>query len=1083
MKRSDYFRMEIKMMNKYLSPVKRALLEKWLEGQSNDHSMGIPRCPSGIPVPISFPQRRQLFLELLNRGTAVNNLSVLLELNGKPDIAALEKSANKIIARHDTLRTYFSFDKGLLVPEVLPEAGITLPIKDLQKIQTAEQLTIARQHAEKEVLKPFDLSQAPLIRLRLYVLNEEKYLLLVIAHHTISDGWSLGVFLKELMLFYEEIINGKIKSHPELSIQYSDYAYRQAGEKPGLDLRSSMAYWKKQLGGELPVLELPIDQLRNTKQTYSGGTHRFIISLELTEALEKLSRESDATLFMTLLTAYYILLYRYSGQDDIIVGSPVANRNHPDIENMIGVFINPVALRVNLSGNPGFHELLKRVRNLCLDAYAHQNLPFEKLVEELNPQRDLSRTPIFQVVFNMQNSPMPKLGIPGLDISFLEIDRGVSQFDLTLMLTRSEGQWHATVEYGDDLFKAATVARMFRSFQLLLEDIIAKPDQPISDLQIISKEELNQIIYGLNQTEFDFPKDKCLHQLFEAQAEKTPDAIAIIHDHDSITYSVLNRRANILARHLNTLGVGPGIRVGILMERSLEIIEALIGIHKAGGIYVPIHRSFPTERVQFILNDADVKVLITNINYASSDNQNIHIVNLNDVNLSASEYSNPNPGITSGDLAYIIYTSGSTGQPKGVMVSHSSLMNFLCSMRQRPGIKEDDVLMAVTPFTFDIAALELFLPLIAGATVVIASKEMLSDPVLIGQAIRRYQVTMLQATPATWQLLIDTGWKAESGLKALCGGEALTRKLADQLLDRTAHLWNMYGPTETTVWSSVNQIQKGDNPVTIGQPVGNTQLYILDKNLQLVPIGVIGELHIGGEGVSPGYLNREHLTTEKFIPDCFSSKPGARLYKTGDNARYLPDYSIELLGRNDDQVKINGYRIELGEITAALLLHPAVKDAVSIIRTETNGDKRIAAYYVPKHDKIPGENELQNFIREKLPSYMMPAAFICLESLPLTPNGKIDRKSLPSPEDIRQQTGYIAPRNRIEKILAGIWQDVLDVAEVGINDNFFDLGGASIQSLEVVAKANISGLRVSVENIFEHQTIAELAAHIKNVSQ
>ena len=1065
-------------MKKDLSPAKRALLKKWLQGKSTIQSTGIPKCPSGIHAPVSFPQRRQLFLELLNRGTAVNNLSVLLELKGKLNVPVLEESANKIIARHDTLRTFFSFDKGLLVPEVMLRTKVTLSIKALQNINHAEQLATARQLAEKEVLAPFDLTKAPLIRLRLYVLSEEKHLLLVIAHHTISDGWSLGVFLKELMLFYQEIISEKIKSVPELSIQYSDYSYWQSGEKLDMDLQSSMAYWKKQLGGELPVLELPIDHLRSTKQTYTGGTHRFIISRELGEALEKLSRESDATLFMTLLTAYYILLSRFSGQDEIIVGSPIANRNYPDLENMIGVFINPIALRANLSGNPGFRELLKRVRTVCLDAYANQDLPFEKLVEELNPQRDLSSTPVFQVVFNMQNSPIPKLGIRGLDISFLEIDRGVSQFDLTLMLTKYEGEWHAAVEYGDDLFNAATVERMFRSYQMLLEDIIAQPDEPVSRLQIISTEEQQHLTNQLIQPESDFPKEKCLYQLFEAQVEKTPDAIAVIHNDESITYSDLNRRTNSLARHLATLGVGMGVRVGILMERSLEITETLLAVLKAGGTYVPIHTFFPAERIQFILNDADVKFLITNTNEELPTVQNVCILNLNETRVATNDCSDPKPSITPEALAYIMYTSGSTGQPKGVMVTHTSLVNFLWSMRQNPGIKYDDVLMAVTPISFDIAALELFLPLITGATVVVASKEMLSNPVLLSEAIRHNNITMMQATPATWQLLIDTGWQGEPGLKALCGGEALTRKLADQLLNRADQLWNMYGPTETTVWSSVNQIHKGDDPITIGQPVGNTQLYILDQNLQPVPVGVIGELHIGGEGVAQGYLNSEHLTTEKFIPDCFSTKPGARFYKTGDIARYLPDYSIEILGRNDYQVKIHGHRIELGEIEDVLMQHPSVLEAIAIIRTEANGDKRIAAYYVPRQEKSPFENELYDFIRKKLPSYMMPSAFICLERLPLTPNGKIDRKSLPVRENISQLTGYVAPRNRIEQILASIWQDVLDVAQVGVNDNFFELGGASVQSLEVVAKANISGLRVSVENIFEHQTIAELAAQI-----
>lgn len=1071
------------MMKKNLSPVKQALFEKWLQGQSNGDSTAIPRRPSGSPVPISFPQRRQLFLELLNRGTAVNNLSVFLELNGKLNVVALEESTNKIIARHDTLRTCFSFDNGLLRPEVLPAVRVSLPVEDLQKFSVDEQVSIARQYAEKEVLKPFDLARAPLIRVRLYVLGDEKYLLLVIAHHTISDGWSLGVFLSELMLFYEEISSGEIKSLPELSIQYGDYANWQAGEKLQKDLQSSIAYWKKQLGGELPILELPIDHPRGTKQTYSGGTQRFIISRDIIEALEKLSREADATLFMSLLTAYYILLHRYSGQDEIIVGCPIANRTHPDLENMIGVFINPLALRVNLSGNPGFREMLKRVRNVCLDAYAHQDLPFEKLIEELNPQRDLSRTPIFQVVFNMQNSPMPKLGTQGLEINFLELDRGVSQFDLTLMITKSEGQYHATVEYGDDLFKAATIRRMFRSYQLLLDDIIVNADRPASQLQIISEEEHHHLINKLNQSQVDFPKEKCVHQLFELQVEKTPDAVAVIHGNTAITYSDLNRRANKLALHLKSVGVGPGICVGILMERSLEIVEALLGVLKAGGIYVPIHTSFPKERVQFILNDANVKVLVTNADHESSDDRNMAVVNLDEAKLTMSDCPNSNSEITPGNIAYIMYTSGSTGQPRGVKVRHSSLVNFLSSVRQRPGIKEDDILLSVTPISFDIAALELFLPLIAGATVVIASKEMLSDPIMIGHAINHYKVNMMQATPATWQLLIETGWKGEPGLKALCGGEALTRKLANQLLDRVYSLWNMYGPTETTIWSSVNQIYKDDDPITIGLPIGNTQLYILDRDLQPVPVGVIGELHIGGEGLAQGYVNFEHLTKEKFIPDRFSRKPGARLYKTGDRARYLSNYSIEILGRNDDQVKINGYRIELGEIATVLQGHPSVQEAIAIILTEKNEDKRLVAYYVPKPHIFPREDELRDFIRKKLPSYMMPAVLVCIEHFPLTPNGKIDRKSLPIAGAIREQKDYTAPRNTIEQILTTIWQDVLNVEQVGINDNFFDLGGASIQSLEAVAKANISGLPVSVEDIFEHQTIAKLANHVKDISQ
>ena len=503
--KSDFRRVtNLKKMN--LSAAKRALLEKWLQGQLNDDTTSIPRRPLNSPIPLSFPQQRQLFLELLERGTAVNNLSTFLELNGKLDLAALEQSANQIIARHDVLRTCFSFGQGLPTPEVLADFMITIPIVDLQKFDDIEQVSEARRLAEKEVLLPFDLTQAPLLRLKLYLLSNEKYLLLVIVHHTIADGWSLGVFLHELIMFYQKLTIGKFLQLPELPIQYADFAHWQTDDIRGEALQSSMLYWKKQLGGELPVLELPTDQQRGARQTFSGGTHRFVLSTALTEALEKLSRKEDATLFMTLLTAFNILLHRYSGQDEILVGTPIANRNLPELENLIGVFINTVVQRISLSGDPGFRELLKRVRDVSLEAYAHQDLPFEKLVEELKPKRDLSRTPLFQVVFNLQNSPMPKLEIPGLEIDPLEIDRGVSQFDLTLMMSKSEGQCRGTVEYNRDLFKPATVTRMFQSFQMLLEDAIAQPDCPISRLQLVSKDELHHLVYELNQTQLDFPR-------------------------------------------------------------------------------------------------------------------------------------------------------------------------------------------------------------------------------------------------------------------------------------------------------------------------------------------------------------------------------------------------------------------------------------------------------------------------------------------------------------------------------------------------------------------------------------------------
>jgi amino acid adenylation domain-containing protein len=1063
-----------------LSQAKRTLLEKWLQAeQSADLVPGISR-PLNSAIKISYPQQGRLFLELLDPGTAVNNLSVFLQLKGNLDFASLEKSANQILARHEILRTQFSFAMGTPVLEISNDLRITFPIIDLKQFDEKNQETEARRLAEKEVLQPFDLSQAPLIRIKLYQLSKDKYLLLLIAHHTIADGWSLGVFLNELMMFYEANITSRPAQAPELPFQYFDFAYWQTSEKSQQLLQSAKSYWKKQLGGELPTLELPTDQTRAGKQTFAGGIHRFTIGQDLTKALEELSQQEDSTLFMTLLTAFYLLLHRYSGQDDILVGIPTANRHLPGLENLIGVFINTLVIRVGIHGDPSFRELLRLVRKTSLDGYANQDLPYERLVEELKLRRDLNRPPLFQVVFNLQNSPMPKLEIPGLETAFLEIDRAVSQFDLTLMLSKNEEECRAMVEYNIDLFKPATITRMFRVFHMFLQYAISQPDSPISKLQLVKHEELQHIVFRLNQTTFNFPREKCIHQLIEEQVQQTPNAIAIIHDYTQITYSELDHRANGLANYLQEIGVGPEVRVGILMKKSLRVVEALIAVLKAGGAYVPIHISSPPERIQFILKDANAQVLLTNMDLEPLNDFEGLVVNLNDEDLLLeSKPSYSKCLVKSESLAYIIYTSGSTGEPKGVMVNHSSLVNFLWSMRDSPGMNKDTITLALASVSFDPSTLELFLPLMVGARVVIASEEMTTNPLLLEEAINLHDVNVLQATPATWQLLLDTGWAGKAGLKALCGGDVLTRKMADQLLERVGSLWNVYGPTETCVWSTVCQIKNDDKPITIGRPIGNAQIYILDRYLQIAPIGVIGELHIAGEGLARGYLNNPQLTLQKFIPNIFNSEPGSRLYKTGDLARYLPDYSIEILGRMDDQVKVQGNRIELGEIMAVLMQHPLVNDGVVIAQTEVSGDKRLVAYFVPKNDTIPDTAALREFLGKKLPEYMIPSFFVSMDSLPLTPNGKIDRKSLQLPVDIACLSGYVAPRSEEEQVMARIWQNVLYVERVGIHDNFFDLGGASIQSIQIVAKANMYGYQISVENIFEYQTIAGLAAFIK----
>ncbi len=1068
------------MTDKNLTPAKLALLQKWLQGRQSDHySTGIPLRPPGSPLRISLSQQRLLFMDLLDRGAAVNNLSVLLRLRGRLDVEALHQSAHQIMERHEVLRMYFAFGSGMPTPGLLDDLTISIPLIKVQGLDENEREQQAVRQAQQEVLQPFDLSAAPLLRLRLYPIGEDHHLLLLTAHHTIADGWSLGVLLRELMMFYQAHTSGVLVEAPPLPVQYSDYAYWQTDEKRLATLKPSLDYWKSQLEGELPILELPADRARGVRQSTAGGTHRFVVSKDKTQALEIMARREDATMYMILLTAFYLLLHRYSGQEDILVGTPVANRNQYELEHLIGVFINALALRVNLSGNPGFRELLMQVRRVSLDGYAHQDFPFEKLVEELKPQRHLNRHPLFQVIFNLQNSPLPRLDIAGLETTFLDIDRGGSLVDLTLMFTRKEDEYHATVEYSSDLFQAPTIARMFRSYLQILEHAVSHPDDSIATYKILTDDDLHRLVHRLNQTSFDFPRDKCLHQLIEEQTERSPDSVAVVDAETCLTYRELNLKANALARRLQDLGIGPERRVGLLMKRSVEMVAAFLAIFKAGGAYVPIHTSFPVERIQIILKDADVEVLITDLDLNPSEWTATPILRPQDDVIEAE----PMPVlVTPNQLAYIIYTSGSTGTPKGVMINQLSLVNFLCSMLSRPGMQAGDVLMAVTSVSFDISTLELFLPLMTGATVVVADEETTANPTRLAEALHAHQVNIMQATPATWQLLLDAGWAGRPGLKALCGGDALTRTLANRLLDRVGSLWNMYGPTETTVWSSALQIQAGDAPISIGQPIGNTSLYILDRYQVPVPPGVVGELHIGGMGLARGYLHQPELTREKFIPDTISAQPGGKLYKTGDLARFGADDAIEILGRTDDQLKLNGHRIELGEIRAVLIQHPAVRDALVIPRTEMNGNKRLIAYFVCGNAAPPDAAEMRDFFKKKLPAYMTPAFFICLESLPLTPNGKINRKALPLPAELGGLSGYVAPRNKEEHILAEIWQDALQVEQVGIHDNFFDLGGASIQSIQVVVKANMYGYRIGAEHIFEYQTIAELATFIQGES-
>jgi len=775
------------------------------------------------------------------------------------------------------------------------------------------------------------------------------------------------------------------------------------------------------------------------------------------------------------------LLYRYTAQDDIIVGSPIAGRIRVDTEGLIGFFINNLVLRTDLSGNPTFRELLGRVREVALGAYTHQDIPFEKLVEELRPKRDLSRNPLFQVMFALQNTPRFDLKLPGLTLSPFEVDNGTARFDLTLFLAETDGGLTGAVRYSTDLFDAATITRMLGHFSTLLEGVVANPDQRLSDLPLLTNVERQQLVVKWNDTFTDCPMDSCIHQLFEMQVEQTPDAVAAVFEDQELTYQELNHWANQLAHHLQALGVGPETLVGIHVERSLEMVVGLLGILKAGGAYVPLDPAYPKERLAFMLEDAQVPVLLTQERLLPQlPRCEAQVVCLDAGWDAITREREENPGIrVNGDhLAYVIYTSGSTGRPKGVQILHRSLVNCLNSTSQKVGLTDQDTLLAVTTLSFDIAGLEIFLPLVVGARVIVVSREVASDGTQLLKKLTDSGATAMQATPATWRLLLRAGWLGSNRFKVLCGGDTLSQELAGELLNRGCSVWNLYGPTETTIWSATYLVERKEGAIPIGKPIGNTQIYLLDCNLQPVPVGVPGEIYIGGYGLARGYLNQPALTAEKFIPNLFNGERGGRLYKTGDLARYLPDGAIEFLGRTDYQVKISGYRIELEEIEVVIAQHSTVRETVVTVLEDEPGDKRLVAYVVCNQGQIPGTDELHRFVKEKLPTYMVPSAFVILDALPQTPNGKVDRRALPAPDWTRPEleSAFVAPVSPIEKVLAGIWAEVLGLERVGIHDNFFDLGGHSLLGTRVISRVlNTLGVEVPLRSLFEVPTVADMA--------
>ncbi len=1062
-----------------------AFLKEMEARRPEPQSDKIQPAPRNGDMPLSYSQLRLLFLDQLEPGSTAYTIPSVLKFEGTLDRPALEKSINEIIRRHESVRTTFRMGPGGQPVQVIhPYEWAELPVIDLSGLPEGERESAGRKTIERLCSEPFNLEQDALIRASLIRLSETDHWLIVNMHHIISDGWSTGVFFAELSALYPAFLSEKPSPLAELPVQYADFVAWQRQPATVQAMRAQLEYWRKKLQGRLPVLELPGDFPRPKQQTMHGALYKLALPKELTQKIKQTAGKQAVTLFVLLEAAFDVLLQRYTGLEDIIVGTANANRNRQELERMIGFFMNTLALRFDLSGDPRFTDLLRHVRQVALEAFANQLPPFEHIVEVLHPERDTSHSPVFQVMFILQNTPLPVATFSNLEASALIFDNRTAKFDLTLNIwEHPEEGLTLIIEYNTDLFKPETVARMAGSYQALLESVCADPTQRISRLMMLTEAERETILVEWNQTQAEYPRDLCLPDLFEAQAARTPEKIAVSDESEQITYAELDSRANRLARYLRELGVGPEILVGVGLPRSIDLIVTLLAIQKAGAAYLPLDPHFPLDRLVYMLNNSRAAVLVTtsesSAQFSSTKAKLVCLDAVMDA-VAALDASPLRLGLRPGNLAYVLYTSGSTGRPKGVQVLQGNLVNFLIAMQREPGLSAGDTLLSVTTLSFDISGLELYLPLISGARLVLVSSETAADGQKLRQGLETSGATVMQATPATWRLLIAANWRGNSAFKILCGGEALSAGLAASLLERCGELWNMYGPTETTIWSTCERIRSADQVITIGRPIANTRVYILDKQGQPAPIGVPGELYIGGEGVARGYLNLPELTAEKFAPDPFNGASEARMYRTGDLARFLPDGRIDFMGRIDNQVKLRGFRIELGEIDAVLAQHVAIRQAVVVVREDTPGDKRLVAY-LTVHSLAPSVSELRVHLHEKLPEYMIPSLFVFLEELPLTPNGKIDRRALPVPEASRPDliTSYVAPQTETERAIAQIWQEALKVERVGIDDNFFELGGHSLLVVQIHQQIGEQfPADLTIAQMFQYPTVRTLAQYL-----
>ncbi|HEX7314138.1 MAG TPA: amino acid adenylation domain-containing protein [Pyrinomonadaceae bacterium] len=1071
-----------------LSPEKRKLLERLMKQErvAVARAVIMPRRDDDGPPPLSFAQQRLWFLQQLEPESPAYNLPSALRLTDALDTDALERSLGEIVRRHESLRTTFDIVGGQPRQFIADARPVRLNVTDLSGLPADEREAASQRLVEEEIRRPFDLARGPLFRASLFRLGEREHTLLLVMHHIVSDGWSMGVLVRELSTLYAAFRQGTEPELTELPVQYADYAMWQREYLSGEVLEEQLRYWREQLGGGLPALELPADRPRPAVRSYRGAEMPIGVDARLTEGLRALGRENGATLFMVLLAAFDVLLYRYTGRTDVVVGTPVAGRNRREVENLIGFFVNTLALRTKLDGPVSFRELLRRVRETTVGAFAHQELPFERVVDELRPERDTSHAPLFQVMFALQNASDDELELTGVGVEELEAETGAAKLDLRLSALEFDGL-SISIRYSTDLFDAPRIRLMLEHYRVLLEGVVAAPDASISSLPLLTEGERRQLLVEWNDTARAYPSEKCLHQLCEEQAARTPEAVAVIFEREELTYAELNARANRLARRLRALGVGADTRVGVMLERSTELVVTLLAVLKAGGAYVPLDSSYPRERLSFMLEDAACPVLLTQRRLLDGlqagrgqvlcVDDPAAFVGFDDEDLA--------PLTTPDNLAYVIYTSGSTGRPKGAMNTHRAIVNRLLWMQEAYQLTTDDRVMQKTPFSFDVSVWEFFWPLLTGAALVVARPEGHRDSTYLADLVLERQVTTLHFVPSMLQVFLEEPRVplCKSLRRVISSGEALPYALQQRFFARSgAELHNLYGPTEAavdvTAWHCRRDAE--GTAVPIGRPIANIRTYVLDEHLNPVPVGVAGELHLGGVGLARGYLNRPGLTAEKFIPDPFSPEPGARLYKTGDLARHLPGGELEYLGRIDQQVKLRGFRVEPGEIESVINEHPSVRECV-VVLSEEGGDRRLVAYVVGGAGSRPEAGELRAHLCARLPEYMVPADFVMLDALPLSPNGKVERVALPAPGAARADARheYVAPRTPTEAALAEMWAEILRVERVGVTDNFFELGGDSIKGAVFINRLQDRlGEIVHVITIFNGPTVGQLAAYL-----